>query len=94
MKNPSNTYKKSVSFDIWMVRTGIGMDAICLALSGLATNLTLFVLAGMLQSLSMLAQPSIRGLLTNLVEPNKVGELLGAMAILDSIGSKFCSPHV
>ncbi|KAI7895114.1 uncharacterized protein EV154DRAFT_413690 [Mucor mucedo] len=75
----------ALSFDIWMVRGGIGMDAICLALSGLASNVTLFVLAGMLQSVSMLAQPSIRSLLTNLVEPNKVGELLGAMAILDSI---------
>lgn len=88
-KNPTNNFKNLVSFDIWMVRTGIGMDAICLALSGLATNVTLFILAGMLQSFSMLAQPSIRGLLTNLVEPNKVGELLGAMAILDSIASKF-----
>lgn len=79
-----------LSFDIWMVRSGIGMDAVCLALSGLASNVTLFILAGMLQSVSMLAQPSIRSLLTNLVEPNKVGELLGAMAILDSIGSE-CS---
>ncbi|GAA5816751.1 hypothetical protein MFLAVUS_010283 [Mucor flavus] len=78
--------KNTITFDIWMVRIGIGMDAICLALAGLATNVTLFTLAGMLQSFSMLAQPSIRSLLTNLVEPDRVGELLGAVAILDSVG--------
>ncbi|CAO3620253.1 unnamed protein product [Mucor hiemalis] len=77
--------KNSALFDIWMVRIGIGIDAICLALSGLATSVTLFFLAGMLQSFSMLAQPSIKGLLTTLVEPSQVGELLGAVAILDSV---------
>ncbi|GAN05660.1 tetracycline-efflux transporter [Mucor ambiguus] len=75
----------STLFDIWMVRVGIGMDAVCLALAGLASNVILFTTAGMLQSVSMLAQPSIRGLLTTCVKPNQVGELLGAVAILDSI---------
>ncbi|KAL7329121.1 hypothetical protein PS15p_207275 [Mucor circinelloides] len=75
----------STLFDIWMVRIGIGMDAVCLALAGLASNVVLFTTAGMLQSVSMLAQPSIRGLLTTCVKPNQVGELLGAVAILDSI---------
>lgn len=78
----------STLFDIWMVRIGIGMDAVCLALAGLASNVVLFTTAGMLQSVSMLAQPSIRGLLTTCVEPNRVGELLGAVAILDSLASK------
>lgn len=81
-------FKNSVPFDLWMIRVGIGMDALCLLLSGLATNVVLFTTAGMLQSFSMLAQPSIRGLLTTLVNPNQVGELLGAVAILDSISSK------
>lgn len=75
----------STIFDIWMVRIGIGMDAVCLALAGLASNVVLFTIAGMLQSISMLAQPSIRGLLTTCVKPTEVGELLGAFAILDSI---------
>ncbi|KAL9547981.1 hypothetical protein MBANPS3_005897 [Mucor bainieri] len=75
----------STLFDIWMVRIGIGMDAVCLALAGLASNVVLFTTAGMLQSVSMLAQPSIRGLLTTCVKPNQVGELLGAVAILDSL---------
>ncbi|KAI9334797.1 major facilitator superfamily domain-containing protein [Pilaira anomala] len=78
--------KNSITFDIWMVRIGIGIDAISLALAGLATNVTLFILAGMLQSFSVLAQPSIRSLVANLAEPEKVGELLGAVAILDSVG--------
>ncbi|KAI8888185.1 MFS general substrate transporter [Backusella circina FSU 941] len=78
-------YRNSTLFDIWMVRVGIGMDAVCLALAGLATNAYVFAAAGMLQSFSMLAQPSIRGLLTTLVKPTQVGELLGAIAILDSI---------
>lgn len=78
--------ENSALFDIWMVRVGIGIDAICLALAGLATTVSLFTLAGMLQSFSMLAQPSIKGLLTTLVKPNQVGELLGAIAILDSVG--------
>jgi hypothetical protein len=80
-------YKNTALFDIWMVRIGISIDAICLALAGLATNVKLFTMAAMLQSFSMLAQPSIRGLLTTLVKPTQVGELLGAIAILDSIAS-------
>jgi hypothetical protein len=90
----TTTRKTSISFDIWMVRIGIGIDAISLALVGLATSVVLFTMAGMLQSVSMLAQPSIRGLVTNLVQPNQVGELLGAVAILDSIASKFCTPSM
>jgi hypothetical protein len=82
-------YRNSTLFDIWMVRVGIGIDAVCLALAGLATNAYVFAAAGMLQSFSMLAQPSIRGLLTTLVKPTQVGELLGAIAILDSIASKY-----
>ncbi|KAI7906697.1 major facilitator superfamily domain-containing protein [Cokeromyces recurvatus] len=78
----------SISFDIWMIRIGIGIDALCLTLSGLATHVIVFTLAGMLQSFSMLAQPSIRGLITTLVNRNQVGELLGAIAILDSLASK------
>lgn len=89
-KGQEKCLKNTSLFDIWMVRIGIGIDSVCLALSGLATNVQIFTLAGMLQSFSMLAQPSIRGLLTTLVEPNQVGELLGAVAILDSVASK-CS---
>lgn len=84
----------STIFDIWMVRIGIGMDAVCLALSGLASNVVLFSIAGMLQSFSMLAQPSIRGLLTTCVKPTEVGELLGAFAILDSIASKLLNRNM
>ncbi|CEP17865.1 hypothetical protein [Parasitella parasitica] len=80
-------FNNSTLFDIWMVRIGIGIDALCLALAGLASNVVFFTAAGMLQSVSMLAQPSIRGLLTTCVKPTQVGELLGAIAILDSIAS-------
>ncbi|KAI8380141.1 major facilitator superfamily domain-containing protein [Blakeslea trispora] len=79
--------KETFNFDIWMVRIGIGIDAVCLALSGIASNTVMFATAGMLQSFSMLAQPSIRGLLTTMVNANQVGELLGAIAILDSVAS-------
>lgn len=85
---PATKAKNSITFDIWMVRIGIGIDAISLALAGLATNVVLFTAAGMVQSVSMLAQPSIRSLVTNLVHPTQVGELLGAVAMLDSIASK------
>ncbi|KAI9487414.1 MAG: major facilitator superfamily domain-containing protein [Benjaminiella poitrasii] len=84
----SKVFHRSTLFDIWMVRIGIGIDALCLALSGLATNVVVFTTAGMLQSFSMLAQPSIRALITTLVQRNQVGELLGAIAILDSLASK------
>ncbi|RCI05363.1 hypothetical protein CU098_013446, partial [Rhizopus stolonifer] len=83
----SSLFKKGRTFDIWMMRIGIGIDAVCLALSGIATNVKVFTIAGMLQSFSMLAQPSIRGLITTMVNRNQVGELLGAIAILDSIAS-------
>lgn len=86
-------FKNSVPFDLWMIRIGIGIDAICLVITALASNVVVFTTAGMLQSASMLAQPSIRGLFTTLVNPNQVGELLGAVAILDSISSKLTMIH-
>ncbi|KAI8375768.1 major facilitator superfamily domain-containing protein [Choanephora cucurbitarum] len=82
------THDGSFDFDIWMVRIGIGIDAVCLALAGVASSGVLFATAGMFQSFSMLAQPSIRGLITTMVSSNQVGELLGAVAILDSVASK------
>ncbi|KAI8990006.1 major facilitator superfamily domain-containing protein [Pilobolus umbonatus] len=78
-------YKSTVSFDIWMVRIGIGIDVVCLALAGLATSAVLFATAGILQSFSMLCQPSIRSLLTTSVDPRQVGELMGAVAMLDAL---------
>ncbi|KAI8377465.1 major facilitator superfamily domain-containing protein [Radiomyces spectabilis] len=76
--------------DTWMIRVGVATETLALLLFGLATNGTSFTLIVVLQSLSLLGQPSLRSLLTSLVKPSEVGQVLGASAVIESIGMIFC----
>lgn len=80
--------RHAIKFDTWMIRFGLVVETITLILMGLATTSLTFTLTVMIQSFASLAQPSLRSLTTALVPPNEVGELLGAMAVLEACASK------
>jgi hypothetical protein len=79
----------NVRFDIWMIRIGIISDISRCMFSGLAVNTTQFTIAGSLEAISLFSQPSMRTLLISMVKPSQVGELMGALAIIDGLASKF-----
>ena len=78
----------AILFDSWMIRTGLTIETLCFLSFGLVTTSIGFSMTGAAQSLAMLAAPSLRSLLTSLVDPSEIGELLGAMAVLEACGSK------
>lgn len=87
----SEKIKQSVLFDSWMIRTGLSVETVCFILFGLVSTSAGFSITGAVQSLAMLAGPSLRSLSTSLVAPSEIGELLGAVAVLEACGGKCCS---
>ncbi|OBZ88855.1 putative membrane protein C14C4.07 [Choanephora cucurbitarum] len=77
--------KHSIRFDIWMVRIGMSIEALGLIGIGTAPSSAGVVVAGCLQSFALLGVPSLKSLLTTLVKPSEIGELMGAIAVLESI---------
>ncbi|CEP13009.1 hypothetical protein [Parasitella parasitica] len=78
--------RHALLFDAWMIRTGLSIETLCFVLYGLVTTSVGFSITGAFQGLAMLASPSLRSLLTSLVGPSEIGELLGAMAVLEACG--------
>ncbi|KAI8971530.1 major facilitator superfamily domain-containing protein [Mycotypha africana] len=83
-KRSEEDIKRTILFDAWMIRSGLTAETICYIVFGLVTTSAGFMATGALQSLSLLATPSIRSLTTTLVHPSEVGEMLGAMAVLEA----------
>lgn len=77
-----------ILFDTWMIRSGLGVETIGFVLAALATSSRGFSLALVLQSMSVLSQPSVRSLYTTLVDPSDIGALFGAQAQLEAVASK------
>ncbi|KAF9405787.1 hypothetical protein BGZ94_003382 [Podila epigama] len=82
-----------MKFDTWMVRLGFAINSITYLGYGLATEGWMFYLASSLHAVSVISSPSLKSLLTNLVEPSQFGAVLGAIQIVDSIAAIF-SPIV
>ncbi|KAL9559729.1 hypothetical protein PS6_000599 [Mucor atramentarius] len=78
--------RHAIIFDSWMIRTGLTIETVCFVFFGLVTTSIGFSITGAAQSLALLAAPSLRSLLTSLVDPTEIGELLGAMAVLEACG--------
>lgn len=78
--------RHAILFDSWMIRTGLTVETLCFLSFGLVTTSIGFSTTGAVQSFAMLAAPSLRSLLTSLVDPSEIGELLGAMAVLEACG--------
>lgn len=92
-KRPNQSHRRDILFDTWMMRVGYAVDAFGLVLMAVAPNSATFYGAGATQSLSMIAQPSTKSLLTVLVKPTEVGELFGAISVVDAVAgvvSQFC----
>ncbi|KAG0331769.1 hypothetical protein BG004_001513 [Podila humilis] len=93
---PSRTKEQTFSdmkFDTWMIRLGFAINSITYIGYGLATSGWMFYLASALHALCIISSPSLKSLLTNLVEPSEFGAVLGALQMVDSIAAIF-SPIV
>ncbi|KAG0199552.1 hypothetical protein BGX28_007229 [Mortierella sp. GBA30] len=93
---PGRTREQTFSdmkFDTWMIRLGFAINSITYIGYGLATETWMFYLATSLHALCNVANPSIKSLLTYLVEPSQFGAALGALQVVDSIATIF-SPIV
>ncbi|CAG8486604.1 15687_t:CDS:2 [Acaulospora colombiana] len=78
---------KEMLFEIWMIRIGLAIDTVSYLFRGLAASSEMFVTAYAFGCLGAISSPSIRSLLTGLVPPSQVGQLLGAVGVLESIVS-------
>ncbi|CAG8585224.1 12113_t:CDS:2 [Acaulospora morrowiae] len=70
--------KKELLTEVWIIRVGLAVDAISYLFFGLATNSTTFFAAA-------ISNPTIKSLETKLIPKSQVGQLLGAISVLDSI---------
>lgn len=93
VEEPSDSdIRHAILFDAWMIRTGLTAETICYIIFGLVTTSRGFTFAAILQSSAALSLPSLRSIMTKLVSSNEIGELMGAMAILESCASKlYCA---
>ncbi|KAI8092338.1 major facilitator superfamily domain-containing protein [Gilbertella persicaria] len=82
-------YQHIIKFDTWMIRIGMLVEMLGFIAFGFVKTSTELVVVGSLQSFALLAGPSIRSLQVTLVSPAQVGELMGAIAVVESISSKF-----
>lgn len=82
-----------MKFDTWMIRLGFAINSITYVGYGLATKGSMFYLASALHAVSIISSPSLKSLLTSLVEPSQFGAVLGAIQVVDSIAAIF-SPIV
>ncbi|KAG1146484.1 hypothetical protein G6F37_000532 [Rhizopus arrhizus] len=81
-------YKKEtfqmITLDIGLTRVGFIINTIAFVIFGLATTPTAFTMAAILQALSSVASPSFRSLMTALVDPSQLGELWGAITVVET----------
>ncbi|CAO3565926.1 unnamed protein product [Mortierella alpina] len=82
-----------MKFDTWMIRLGFAINSVTYIGYGLASETWMFYLATSLHAVCIIATPSIKSLLTHLVEPSQFGAALGALQVVDSIAAIF-SPVV
>ncbi|KAG0259457.1 hypothetical protein BG011_002621 [Mortierella polycephala] len=75
--------------DTWMIRLGFAINSLTYIGYGLATEGWMFYLWSSLHAIAIIASPSLKSLLTNLVEPSQFGAVLGAIQVVDSIASIF-----
>ncbi|KAF9916210.1 hypothetical protein BX616_004346 [Lobosporangium transversale] len=85
--------KGDIKLDTWIVRLGFVINSTTYAGYGLATKGWHFYLWASLHAISIIASPSLKTILTNLVEPSQFGAALGAIQVVDSIAG-IASPVV
>ncbi|KAG0356244.1 hypothetical protein BG005_004844 [Podila minutissima] len=85
--------RADMRFDIWMIRVGFVISSTTYVGLGLATKGWMFYVWSALHAMAIIGTPSLKSLLTNLVEPSEFGAVLGAVQVVDSI-SGIVSPVV
>ncbi|KAF9981560.1 hypothetical protein BGZ75_007087 [Mortierella antarctica] len=82
-----------LKLDTWVIRIGFAINSVTYIGYGLATTTWMFYLASALHAISIIASPSLKSLLTHLVEPSQFGAVLGAIQVVESVAGIF-SPIV
>ncbi|CAG8460483.1 14104_t:CDS:2 [Acaulospora morrowiae] len=77
----------SRALDIFMMRIGLTMEVVGFALFAIAPTPNMFYFACVINSLATLASPAIRSLFTTFVLPTQAGQILGALSVIESVGS-------
>ncbi|RHZ69861.1 hypothetical protein Glove_277g40 [Diversispora epigaea] len=79
----------SHSLDIHMTRAGLIMEIVGFALFASAIVPNMLYFACVINSLATIATPAIRSLFTMYVLPTQAGQVLGALSVIESVGSIF-----
>ncbi|KAG0367728.1 major facilitator superfamily domain-containing protein [Gamsiella multidivaricata] len=90
--SPARTKEKAASdrkLDTWIMRLGFLISSVTYVGYGLSTKGWHFYLWSSLHAVSIIAAPSLKSLLTALVEPSQFGAVLGAIQVVDSIAGIF-----
>ncbi|KAF9285807.1 hypothetical protein BGZ68_003550 [Mortierella alpina] len=82
-----------LKLDTWVIRIGFAINSVTYIGYGLANSTMMFYLASALHAVSIIASPSLKSLLTHLVEPSQFGAVLGAIQVVESVAGIF-SPIV
>ncbi|CAG8758848.1 25596_t:CDS:2, partial [Gigaspora rosea] len=77
----------SRTLDLVMMRTGLIMEIVGFALYAIAINPNMFYFACVVNSLATIATPAIRTLFTIFVLPTQAGQILGALSVIEGVGS-------
>ncbi|RIA91972.1 major facilitator superfamily domain-containing protein [Glomus cerebriforme] len=83
--NINDDEKQMRKFEVWVLRIALLIDAIAYAGYGLATSGSMFIGATVIASLGSVSSSVLKSLQTNLVDPSQIGQLLGALSVLESI---------
>lgn len=87
--NGTNSQHKLLNFNLWLARVGTLIETMEMILFGLAANTAQALLVAILGSFGILPQPALRAIVTTLVDPKDVGKVLGAVAVTETVASKF-----
>ncbi|CAG8436345.1 910_t:CDS:2 [Rhizophagus irregularis] len=75
------------SLDIWTMRGGLIMEIIGFILFAIAAKPFWFYFACVINSLATITSPAMRSLFTTYVLPTQAGQILGAISVIESVGS-------
>ncbi|CCX09301.1 Similar to Uncharacterized membrane protein YJL163C; acc. no. P46996 [Pyronema omphalodes CBS 100304] len=73
------------SLDLTIIRIAVMIEALGYTLYALSPSSSFFTMAGVITSIGGMASPTIQSTLTKSVQREKTGELLGTMALLQSL---------
>ncbi|CAH1759660.1 10672_t:CDS:2 [Entrophospora sp. SA101] len=76
-----------LKLEIWVIRIGLFIEAACMTLYGIISSGVALIGVAVTASLGSTAFPTLKSFQTNLVPSSKVGELLGALATIESVAA-------